>query len=166
MPLKLKALSVLVVEDVPAMRDLLVSSLKLLGVGRVYATTNGESGFEEFCRERPDIVLTDWVMEPMNGIELTKLIRTDPRSPNQMAPIILVTGYSALSRIVTARDAGVTELLIKPFRISDLAKRLTSTINKPRDFVIHSSFVGPDRRRKRDDTYAGPFRRASDAPGA
>lgn len=155
-------LSVLVVEDTPPMRKLLCSVLETLGVGQIYSSDNGESGFDLFKKMNPDIVIADWQMEPMNGIELTQEIRTNQLSPNRMAPVILVTGYSAITRVAQARDAGVTEFIVKPFSANDLAKRLAYVINKPRDFIDAEGYFGPDRRRRQNPDYKGPFRREGD----
>lgn len=82
MPFDFKKLSILVVEDTAPMRKLITSVLETLGVGRVLSADNGERGFEIFKRENPDIVIADWHMEPMSGIELTREIRTSRQSPN------------------------------------------------------------------------------------
>lgn len=162
MPFDFKKLSVLVVEDTAPMRKLITSVLETLGVGRVYSAENGERGFEMFRRENPDIVIADWHMEPMSGIELTREIRSSAQSPNRMAPIVLVTGYSALNRVAEARDAGVTEFLVKPFSANDLAKRLAYVINKPRDYIDNRFYFGPDRRRRNAPDFKGPLRRTED----
>jgi CheY-like chemotaxis protein len=159
MTFRFENLSVLVVEDTAPMRKLIVSVLETLGVGKVYQAETGESGFESFRRNAPDIVIADWHMLPVNGIELTKNIRTGAQSSGRMTPVILVTGYSALSRVSEARDAGVTEFLVKPFSANDLAKRLAYVINKPRDFVDCNEYFGPDRRRRANPEYNGPDRR-------
>jgi CheY-like chemotaxis protein len=162
MPFDFKKLTVLVVEDTAPMRKLMTSVLETLGVGRVFNADNGERGFEVFKRENPDIVIADWHMTPMSGIELTHEIRTNMMSPNRMAPIVLVTGYSALNRVSEARDVGVTEFLVKPFSANDLAKRLAYVINKPRDYIDCKTYFGPDRRRRSTPDYRGPKRRAED----
>ena len=72
MPFDFKKLSILVVEDTAPMRKLITSVLETLGVGRVYSCDNGEAGFDLFRRESPDIVIADWHMLPMSGIELTE----------------------------------------------------------------------------------------------
>lgn len=146
MAFKFDKLSVLVVEDTLPMQKLVVSVLESLGVGHVYAADSGERGFELFKRVNPDIVISDWHMKPIDGIALTEEIRRNQLSPNRMAPIVLVTGYSALARVSEARDAGVTEFLVKPFSANDLAKRIAYVINKPRDFIDHPTYFGPDRR--------------------
>ncbi|MBI4031947.1 MAG: response regulator [Proteobacteria bacterium] len=157
-----KKLRVLLVEDVDPMRKLMASVLDALDVGLIYTAPEGKTGFELFCKESPDIVISDWHMDPVDGIELTKKIRNSPISPNRIAPIILVTGFSAFNRVSIARDAGVTEFMIKPFSAKDLAKRLTYVINRPRDFIDAVSYFGPDRRRRADPLYPGPHRRKQD----
>ncbi|MCB1550432.1 MAG: response regulator [Alphaproteobacteria bacterium] len=162
MSLKLDKISVLVVEDIHPMRNLIIGVLEALGVGKVYSAEHGGSGFAEFKKFNPDIIITDWEMEPVSGFEMIKNIRNDPSSTNKTVPIILITGYSAKNRVINARDVGVTEFLTKPFTGQDLAKRITHIINRPRDFVETPQFFGPDRRRRKIDEYEGPKRRQAD----
>lgn len=159
MGFKFEKLSVLVVEDTLPMNKLICSVLSTLGIGMIYSSNDAESGFEQYCIKRPDIALIDWHMEPVSGLELVDQIRKDPQSPNKMVPIIMMTGYSALSRVQEARDRGITEYLVKPFTAHDLARRIAHVINKPRDFIDSDEFFGPDRRRRVDSNYNGPERR-------
>lgn len=162
MALNFEKLSVLVVEDTLPMLRLMNGVLATLGVRHLISATSGETGFNLFRKESPDIVISDWHMEPVDGIELTRMIRRDPLSPNRLAPVILVTGFGAVNRIGLARDAGVTEFMVKPFSANDLAKRLTYVINKPRDFIDAPEYFGPDRRRRRNPDYNGTLRREED----
>lgn len=162
MSFKFDKLSVLVVEDTAPMRKLLVTVLENLEVGNIDQALDGDHGFELFQRKNHDIILTDWLMKPTDGIEFTRNVRTNALSPNRMVPIILITGYSAWKRVEEARDKGVTEFLVKPFTANDLARRLMHVINKPRDFIQTQDFFGPDRRRRIDPNYQGPFRRKAD----
>ena len=162
MAFNFERLSVLVVEDTLPMLRLMTAVLGTLGVRTVYTATNGERGYEVFRKEAPDIVISDWHMEPMDGIELTRLIRRDPLSPSRLVPIILITGFSAVARVGMARDVGVTEFMVKPFSANDLAKRLAYVINKPRDFIDAPVYFGPDRRRRRTPDFMGPFHREED----
>lgn len=165
MGFKFEKLSMLVVEDTLPMQKLLVSVLDALGIKNVETASNGNDAFLSFVKGNHDIVLSDWQMEPMNGIELTRQIRNNPASPNRLVPIILITGYSAWSRVEESRDAGVTEFLVKPFTAHDLARRIAHVINKPRDFIESQDFFGPDRRRRsiENSGYNGPMRRDADS---
>jgi DNA-binding response OmpR family regulator len=144
------------------MLDVVVNALKLLGVGQVFQARNGESGYQIFVKERPDVVLTDWEMEPVDGLELVQWIRRNANSPKRTVPIILMTGYAASARVALSRDKGITEFLVKPFTANELARRLAYVIDAPRDFVETEQFFGPDRRRRKSHDYQGPERRKED----
>jgi two-component system, chemotaxis family, chemotaxis protein CheY len=154
--------SVLVVEDNQPMLELLKTLLQTYGFKKILIARNGDDGFRMFCYERPDLVITDWMMKPVDGISLARRMRNDPGSPNQFVPIILMTGFSEKRRVMQARDAGITEFLVKPFNARDLYRRIAQIIENPRQFVRSEDFFGPDRRRKSDDYYAGPRRREED----
>lgn len=162
MAFRLDKLKILLAEDVVPMRQLLVSILKCLGADRITSASNGEEAYELFCKFNHDIIIADWAMEPMGGIELTREIRNNDQSPNKMAPVILITGYSAWPRVEEARDTGVTEFLVKPFSAKDVARRITHVIANPRDFIETQDYFGPDRRRRIDPQYNGPTRREED----
>lgn len=155
-------LKVLVVEDNLPMLEITKTLLATFGVGTIIGAKDGENGFREFCLHNPDIVIADWMMKPVDGISLARRIRNDLRSPNPYVPIILMTGFSEKRRVIQARDAGITEFLVKPFTARDLFKRLTQIIERPRQFVRSEDFFGPDRRRKAMEEYTGPLRRDTD----
>ena len=164
MPYQFENATILVVDDMKAMLSLTASTLGIFGVKNVLTATNVDDAFQLFCQHAPDIVLTDWLMEPDDGMELIRRIRKDPRSPNRYVPIILMTGYSAKMRVMEARDRGITEFLAKPFSARDLYTRIEQLIEKPRKFVDSKEFFGPDRRRRKesDASYSGPRRRSED----
>lgn len=162
MPYKFDKLKILVVEDSQPMLEVIVNSLKYLGVGEVHHARSGEAGFQIFVKERPDVVITDWEMEPVDGLELIKWIRRNSNSPKRNVPIIMMTGYAASPRVAEARDKGVTEFLVKPFTANELARRITYVVDSPRDFVETQEFFGPDRRRRRAMDYQGGERRKGD----
>lgn len=164
MPLNLERLSTLVVEDTEPMRDLITAVLERFGIGRVLHASNGNEAFGVFCEHAPDIIITDWHMNSGTGIDLVTKIRRAEESPNRVAPVIMLTGFNAASRVKKSRDSGITEYLTKPFKAEDLLKRILYVINAPRDFILNPSYFGPDRRRKKSDTYDGPLRRMSDYP--
>lgn len=152
-------ISVLIVEDNQPMLNLVKSIMKSFGVEEVYGAANGEKGFELFEKHNPDLVIADWMMSPMDGIDLTKKIRESEGKTNKYVPIILMTGFSQKNRVVEARDAGITEFMVKPFDARDLYKRIVQVIEKPRQFVKADQFFGPDRRRRSDKDFRGRERR-------
>lgn len=162
MPYNLDNVSILVVEDMQPMLELTKSILKIFGFKNVYGARDAERGFQMLKEYNPDIVVTDWLMEPVNGLELIHKIRTSKESPNPYVPIILMTGYSDRTRVENARDTGVTEFLMKPYTAKDLYSRIVQVIEKPRQFVECEGFFGPDRRRRKNDDYRGPMRRQTD----
>ncbi|MCB1680390.1 MAG: response regulator [Rhodospirillales bacterium] len=160
--LKLEKLSTLVVEDTEPMLHLITAVLEKLGVGTIIPASNGNEAFSAFCRHSPDIIITDWHMTPVNGIELANYVRRSSSSPNRLVPIIMLTGYNAAARITESRDQGITEFLTKPFHAHDLIRRIMHVIRSPRDFVLNESYFGPDRRRRKNIGYRGPLRRIGD----
>ena len=162
MAYELKKATILVVDDMQPMLALTASLLKIFGFSNIIQAGDTETAWAKFCTKNPDIVLTDWLMDPYDGLELVKKIRNDPASPNRFVPIILMTGFSHRLRVEQARDIGVTEFLVKPFRAKDMYSRIEMLIEKPRRFVETQQFFGPDRRRRKGDDYQGPLRREND----
>jgi CheY-like chemotaxis protein len=154
-------LKALIVEDNAHMRALLRSLLQALGIRNIHESEDGAAGFAELCARNPDIVLTDLSMAPTDGIAFTRQIRKGG-SPNPYVPIIMVTGHTERARVEAARDAGVTEFLAKPITVQNLMSRLTEIVDRPRPFVKCDTYFGPERRRRKLDSYTGPWRRHDD----
>lgn len=166
MSYQFRNITVLVVESTKAMFDLTKSVLTAFGVNQVYSAFGYDEGFETFCRVNPDLVIIDWLDDPKNGLELTKKIRTDAKSPNPFTPVVLMTGFSQKKRVLQARDSGITEFLVKPYTAKALYQKIEQLIEKPRHFVKSENYFGPDRRRGREEEYRGPERRDGDQPEA
>ena len=148
-------------EDSDYYRRLIVTNLKAMGVGTTEEATNGEDAFELQQRRSVDLALVDWVMEPMDGLELTRKVRRDPRSADRELPIIMITAHTDEERVFAARDAGVTEILTKPITADHLYSRMYSVVMHPRPFIDGDNYAGPDRRRSTRSGYDGPERRQS-----
>lgn len=144
------------------MIELIRSVVNTFGFREIHVARDGDEGFETFCRFNPDLVISDWMMTPTNGIEMAHKIRQHPSSPNKFVPIILLTGYSQKKRVIEARDRGITEFIVKPFKVHHLYRRIENIVEVPRQFVDATEFFGPDRRRKKVSDYNGPFRRERD----
>jgi CheY-like chemotaxis protein len=158
MGIRLNNISFLVVDDNDHMRQVVRAVLLSLGSRAIREARNGSEAVEALDISMPDILITDWAMDGMDGVELTRHIRTSNHSPNIYLPIIMVTGFAERARVYTARDAGVTEFLIKPLSATALFNRVSAIIENPRQFVRVGQFFGPDRRRRKDQ-WSGEERR-------
>jgi len=162
MSLDLSKIKILLAEDSFPLNRMVCDIIEKLGGKNLDSTKSGEEAFELFCKKRHDIIITDWMMDPVDGLELTSMVRRHADSPNKMIPIIMLTGYNSFKRVLEARDIGVTEYLVKPFTAKEIADRISYVINNPRDFIHCTDYFGPDRRRIIDIHYKGDFRRNTD----
>jgi two-component system, chemotaxis family, chemotaxis protein CheY len=161
---RLDQLNILLVDDNHHMRVLLTQLLRAVGVRQIHQATDGAEGLQIMRKHTIDIVMTDLAMEPLDGIDFVRLVRNSSDSPNQMVPVIMITGHLTMRRIQEARDAGVNEFVAKPITARNVLERLQLIIDHPRQFVRTDDYFGPDRRRRNDPLYSGPLRRASDGP--
>ena len=147
----LERLNILLIEDDASMRALVRDILYTFGITNIQTAQDGSKAYAELRHFPADIVITDWVMEPLDGIDFTRMVRTAPDSPNPFVPIIMLTAHTSLRRVIEARDSGVTEFLAKPVTAKGLYSRMVSVIENPRQFVRASEYFGPDRRRSVKD---------------
>lgn len=149
----------LVVDDNAHMRRIVRTLLHGFGAREVYEAEDGASGLEAFTTYAPDIVIVDWAMPIFDGLELTSMIRQPDANQNPYVPIILLTAHSEKSRVIRARDAGITEFLCKPISAKSLYQRVLNVVVNPRPFIKTKNYFGPDRRRSTSGNHVGPERR-------
>lgn len=159
----LQALRLLVIDDNPHMRAIVLSLLQGLGVRDVRQAADGVQALELLRKAPVDIALVDFDMSPMDGVAFTREVRNAPDSPDIYLTVIMMTGHAERARVEAARDAGVNEFLLKPLTLRAVVERLEAVIQRPRVFVRAPGYFGPDRRRRADPAYAGPSRRREDA---
>ncbi|MCB1650497.1 MAG: response regulator [Alphaproteobacteria bacterium] len=168
----LSNITVLLVEDSQSMQSLLSSMLRAFGIGEVLACSGGKEAINLLtitqARKKGsdihsiDMIVTDWLMPEGSGVELIDWIRSHDDDDIRFMPIILISAYTTEKVIITARDHGANETLVKPLSGQKLAKRVTSVINTPRPFIKTPTFFGPDRRRQ-TMVFAGDDRRKTKA---
>lgn len=161
----LERLNFLVVDDNTHMCTLVKGILNALGVKNLVEASDGADAFKELRHFSADIIIVDWNMEPLDGIDFTKMVRTASDSPNPFVPIIMLTGHTEMNRVLEARDSGVHEFLAKPISVKGLYSRIRSIIERPRPFIRSGPYFGPDRRRRNNPAYMGGERRKADASG-
>ena len=151
-------LKILVVDDNPHMRKLVVTILQAFGVVNIPEAADAQTAWNIMRDANPDVVILDWMMEGMSGLDLVKMARTSAASANPFVPIIMLTSYTQADHVRQARDAGANEFLAKPVSVNGILTRLMAVIEHPRPFVRTKVYFGPCRRR-RNDEYRGPERR-------
>lgn len=158
----LASLQVVIADDNENMRNIVTAMLKGAGVRKIKACGSGYEAILAISRFAPDIVIVDYNMEPVDGLEFTRFMRASPLSPDLFVPIIMMTGHADRALVTAARDAGVHEVIVKPVTVKGLIARFHSILDEPRDFVRAGRYFGPDRRRRSASDFEGPFLRASD----
>jgi two-component system chemotaxis response regulator CheY len=157
---------VLVVDDNKQMRFLLRCLLRAGGITDVSEAETASDAFGIMGCRPVDLIIVDWMMQPIDGLAFTRMVRWDAKSPNPYVPLLMLTAHTETSRVAAARDAGVSGFVKKPISARVLFDRMTSALTDTRLFIKTDSFMGPDRRRGAAADYAGPFRRDSDKQGA
>ena len=145
----LKNIKVLVVDDNPFMRTIVRRVLNQFNALEVREAKDGADAMDALTMGdfKPDIIIADWMMDPLDGLELTRWIRTGDDTPDPFLPIIMMSAHSEQGRVTEARDAGVNEFLVKPLSAKSIMKRIQTIIEHPRPFVRTDHYFGPDRRR-------------------
>src|SRR6202040_3531299 len=132
----------LVVDDNPHMRRILRTLLLGFGSRDIHEAENGATGLEVFNKFTPDIVIADWAMPNLDGLEFARMIRQPDTNASPFAPIIMLTGHSERRRVTAARDAGVTEFMVKPISAKGLHQRIVSIVANPRRFIRTKTYFG------------------------
>ncbi len=112
---------VLIAEDEMLSRRMLTRDLQKLGF-EVDAAENGRDAWEKFQRNTSQIVVTDWMMPEMNGIELVKRIRGVERE--EYVYVILLTARTEKTDLIEGMEAGADDFIVKPFELEELRVRL------------------------------------------
>jgi two-component system chemotaxis response regulator CheY len=116
-------LKLLVVDDSSTMRRIIKNTLARLGYKDVLEGEDGEQGWATLdANPDIDMLITDWNMPNMNGLELVKKVRADDRFKD--LPIIMVTTEGGKAEVITALKAGVNNYIVKPFTPQVLKEKL------------------------------------------
>jgi len=157
--LDIERVNFLIVGGNSHMRSIIRTILRALGGRNVCEAENGAKAIDMMHTFSADIVICEREMQPLDGLEFVRTLRTSSDSPNQMVPIIMLTGYAEKHDISEARDAGINEFLGTPVSATDLYRRIVSVILHPRQFIRTETYFGPDRHRHSDGGYEGADKR-------
>jgi DNA-binding response OmpR family regulator len=138
----------LVIDDNAFARTLLRRILLQFGAQEIQEARDGETATEAVKAFKPDIIIVDWMMKPVDGMGFVHWLREAKDSPAPFTPVIMVSAFSHMTNVLQARDAGINEFLAKPISAKTLLLRIQAVIEKPRQFVRADAYFGPDRRRR------------------
>ena len=119
-------MSVLVVDDYKTMLRIIRNLLKQLGFNNVDDASDGGGALQKLRQKDFGLVISDWNMEPMTGLQLLKEVRADEKL--KPLPFIMITAESKTENVVAAKEAGVSNYIVKPFNAATLKQKMTSVI--------------------------------------
>ena len=123
-----KNMPVLLVDDYKTMLRIVGNLLKQLGFSNIDEATDGGSALQKLRTKKFGLVISDWNMEPMTGLQLLKEVRIDTKLKD--TPFIMVTAESKTENVVAAKEAGVNNYIVKPFNADTLKTKIESVLGK------------------------------------
>jgi two-component system chemotaxis response regulator CheY len=125
MPLD-KTMQVLIVDDYKTMLRIIRNLLKQLDFDNVDEATDGAEALAKLRAGSYGLVISDWNMAPMTGLELLKEVRADARLKD--TPFIMVTAESKTENVIAAKQAGVSNYIVKPFNAETLRDKIEKVL--------------------------------------
>ena len=117
---------ILIVDDYKTMLRIIRNLMKQLGFDNVDEAMDGSAALR-MLREKPySLVISDWNMEPMSGMQLLQEVRADTKL--KAMPFIMITAESKTENVVAAKEAGVSNYIVKPFNAATLKTKLQAVI--------------------------------------
>jgi len=134
---KTKSPTVLVVEDAIFVRNFVLIALRTMGITDVTEADNGKSALEELHKKPYDLVLSDWHMPEMEGIDLLKAMRADEKL--QHIPFLMLTSDVSADNVRDAVESGVSDYLAKPFRHAPLIHKVKRLLQNGHQQISQSA---------------------------
>jgi two-component system chemotaxis response regulator CheY len=123
-----KGITILVADDYALTRDMIRSILKQLGFQNVIAVEDGKKALERMNSETIDLVICDWNMPLMSGIEVLRAMRVDEKLKS--IPFLMLTAEAYKENVFEAAKSGVTEYVSKPFTAQVLADKIANALTR------------------------------------
>lgn len=117
---------ILIVDDYKTMLRIIGNLLKQLGFTNIDEATDGSMALGKLRDKSYGLVISDWNMEPMTGLQLLKEVRADDKL--KALPFIMITAESKTENVVAAKAAGVSNYIVKPFNAETLKKKMSAVI--------------------------------------
>jgi len=123
-----KNMNILIVDDYKTMLRIINNLLRQLGFSNVDEATDGSMALDMFQKKKYGLVISDWNMEPMSGLDLLKQVRG--LNDNAAVPFIMVTAESKTENVIAAKQAGVNNYIVKPFNAETLKVKLSAVLGE------------------------------------
>ena len=120
------SMPVLVVDDYKTIVRILQTLLKSIGFTNVHSAASGEEALARMSEQRYGLVISDWNMDPMTGLDLLTTVRAD--QDKKATPFIMVTAESKTDNVVAAKRAGVNNYIVKPFNAQTLKQKIVAVL--------------------------------------
>ncbi len=119
---------ILVVEDDPLMRTFIVNTLQRLGIVQIKECGDGTAALRGVQAFRPDLILTDIHMKPMDGLDFVTQLRSLPGAGKESLKVIFMSADSSRETLSAAMPLGVAAYIVKPPRLADLKNKIESAL--------------------------------------
>lgn len=119
-------MNILIVDDYKTMLRIIRNLLRQLGFVNIDEATDGSMALEKLRNAHFGLVISDWNMEPMTGLQLLREVRADPKL--KATPFIMVTAESKSENVIAAKEAGVSNYIVKPFNAETLKSKMVSVL--------------------------------------
>jgi two-component system chemotaxis response regulator CheY len=123
-----KNMAVLIVDDYKTMLRIIRNLLRQIGFNNVDEASDGATALQKLRRDNFGLVISDWNMEPMTGLQLLKEVRSDEKLRG--LPFIMVTAESKTENVIAAKKAGVNNYIVKPFNAATLKTKMTAVLGE------------------------------------
>ena len=117
---------ILIVDDYKTMLRIIRNLLKQLGFNNVDEATDGSAALQKLRDKDYHLIISDWNMEPMSGMQLLTEVRADTKLKE--LPFIMITAESKTENVIAAKEAGVSNYIVKPFNAATLKTKLTAVL--------------------------------------
>lgn len=121
-----KNMPILIVDDYKTMLRIVRNLLKQLGFDNVDEASDGNAALKKLRDGEFKLVISDWNMEPMTGLDLLKEVRSDDSL--KKLPFVMITAESKTENVIVAKKEGVSNYIVKPFNAATLKTKLESVI--------------------------------------
>lgn len=132
---------VLIIEDEPAQREVLIYNLTAEGY-RVSTAEDGEKGLEAVEDDMPDIIVLDWMLPHVSGIEVCRQLKTRPET--RSIPIIMLSARSEEVDRVRGLETGADDYVVKPYAVAELMARVRTQLRRVRPSTVGQVLVYED----------------------